>query len=269
MVRDLCIFCTGDETVNVVWFKISYSDTIGSQADINRFLADMDVNIRSGYLGSTEHPGIGKYVIFTQIRKGTDVDKLVRELKALEVVLDVDYGISKNKIMQSVEFPLSFFGERAMITHTTSFVDIIRTLNETVPQSEGLLMLSGLNGGTHAARHFKNILTMDKYNFKDILNELFIAVGWGILDIRCDYETLSGQIFVMNSFIAEIYGETKQPVCAYMSGYFAGFLTEVFGRPMQVREVRCKSMGHDICEHIVSPAPPGAKLEHILREETT
>ena len=269
MVRDLYIFCTADEATNVVWFKISYSDTIGSQADINGFLADMEVNIRFGYLSSTEQGGKSKYVIFTKIRKEIDVDKLVRELKKLDVVLDVDYGISKNKIMQSVEFPLSLLGERAMITHTTTFVDIIRTLNETVPQSEGLLMLSGLNGGTHAARYFKNIITIDKYNFKDVLKELFIAVGWGILDISCDYETLSGRIFVRDSFIAEIYGEAEHPVCAYMSGYFAGFLTEVLGRPMQVREVRCKSMGHDICEHIISPAPQGAKIEHILREETT
>jgi len=269
MIRDLCMFCSADEMTDVVWFRISYRDTIRSQAEITSLLADREVDIRFGYLGDTEHPGKGKYVVFTKIEKGVELDKLVNELKALDVVLDVEYGISKNRMIQSVEFPLHLFGKRAIITHTTTFVDIIRTLNETVPQSDGLLLLSGLNGGIHAARYIKNIMPLDRYNCTDMLKELFMAAGWGILDIEFDCERLDGRIFVRDSFIAGMYEESEYPVCTYISGYFAGFMTEAIGRTMQVHEVRCKSMGHDICEHIISAAPPGAKLEHILRGETT
>lgn len=260
------MFCTANETENVIWFNIIHSDKISSHADIMNFMADNGVNVRFGYLDNRKHTG--KYIIFTYIKKNVDVERLVNELKDLDVVLDVEYGISKNKMIQSAEFPLNMLGERAIISRATTFVDIIRTLYENVSQSDGLMMLSGLKGGIHAAKYFKGITTIDKNNFKDILEELFMATGWGILEIECDPETMSGRIFVKESFIANKYKESERPVCGYMSGYFAGFLTEVMGQTMHVREVRCKSMGHDVCEHVISLAPPGAKLEHLLRGES-
>ncbi|MDO9517271.1 MAG: V4R domain-containing protein [Methanosarcinaceae archaeon] len=262
------MFCSTDDTANIIWFDISYVDTISSQADITRFFADNNVNIRFGYLDNTEHAKTGKYIIFTQVEKSVDVDKLVVDLKGLDVVHDVEYGISSCKMVQSVEFPLNLLGERAIIARATTFVDIIRTLYENVSQSDGLLMLSGLKGGINAARYFKGITTIDENNFKDILKELFMATGWGILDIECNCDIMSGRIFVHESFIADSFKKSERPVCGYMSGYFAGFITEVVGKTMQVREVRCKSMGHDVCEHTISLAPQGAKLEHLLRGES-
>ena len=263
------MFCTANETENVIWFNIIYFDRIKSHADIMNFMANNDVNVRFGYLDNRMNTGTGKYIIFTHIDKNVDVASLVDELKSLDVVLDVEYGISKNKMIQSAEFPLNVLGERAIISRATTFVDIIRTLYENVSQSDGLMMLSGLKGGIHAAKYFKKITTIDKNNFEDILEELFMATGWGILDIECDEETMSGRIIVKESFIANKYEDSERPVCGYMSGYFAGFLTEVLGQTMHVREVRCKSMGHDACEHVISPAPPGVKLEHLLRGEST
>jgi len=263
------MFCSTDDTANIIWFDISYVDTISSQANITRFFADNNVNIRFGYLDNTGHAETGKYIIFTQVEKNVDVEKLAANLKGLDVVQDVEYGISSNKMIQTVEFPLNLLGERAVIARATTFVDIIRTLYENVSQSDGLLMLSGLKGGINAARYFKVITTIDESNFKDVLKELFMATGWGILDIECDCETMSGRIFVYESFIADNFKESGRPVCGYMSGYFAGFITEVLGQTMHVREIRCKSMGHDLCEHSISLAPPGAKLEHLLRGEST
>ena len=245
------MFCTADENVNVIWFNISYINTINSQADITGFFADNNVNIQFGYFDNTGHAETGKYIIFTQVEKSVDVEKLVAGLKGLDVVHDVEYGISSNKMVQSVEFPLNLLGERAIISRATTFVDIIRTVYENVPQSDGLMMLSGLKSGIHAAKYFKGITTIDENNFKDILKELLMATGWGILDIEYDR-----------------YRENERPVCGYMSGYFAGFITEAVGKTMRVREVRCKSMGHDVCEHVISLAPKGVKLEHLLRGES-
>ena len=269
IVRDLCMFCTADETENVIWFNIIYYDRISSHADIMNFMADNGINVRFGYLDNRMNTGTGKYIFFTNIDKKVDLISLVDELKDLDVVIDVEYGISKNTIIQSAEFPLNMLGERAIIARATTFVDIIRTLYENVSQSNGLMMLSGLKGGIDAAKYFKGVIDIDESNFKDILEELFIATGWGILDIEYDQETMSGRIIVKESFIANKYKESERPVCGYMSGYFAGFLTEVLGQTMHVREVRCKSMGHYVCEHAISLAPPGAKLEHLLRGEST
>lgn len=263
------MFCTANETENVIWFNIIYFDRISSHADIMNFMAYNGVNVRFGYLDNRVDANTGKYIIFTYIDRNVDLIHLVEQLKDLDVVIDVEYGISNNKIIQSAEFPLNMLGERAIISRATTFVDIIRTLYENVSQSDGLMMLSGLKGGIHAAKYFKGVIDIDESNFKDILKELFMATGWGILDIECDQKTMSGRIFVKESFIANKYEGSERLVCGYMSGYFAGFLTEILGQTMHVREVRCKSMGCDVCEHAISPAPPGAKLEHLLRGEST
>ena len=50
MGQDLCMFFTGDDKTDVVWFKINYTATISSEADITGLLAEEKVNILYGYL---------------------------------------------------------------------------------------------------------------------------------------------------------------------------------------------------------------------------
>jgi predicted hydrocarbon binding protein len=104
-------------------------------------------------------------------------------------------------------------------------------------------------------------------NFASMLAELYRAVGWGILEIDCNPETCEGKIIVKDSFIADVYGGSDQPVCAFMSGYFAGYLTEYFGKNISVREVSCKATGKNVCEHIISLAPTSPDQQNQLRGE--
>ncbi len=46
-----------------------------------------------------------------------------------------------------------------------------------------------------------------------------------------------------------------------MSGYFAGYLTDYFGKDISVREVSCTVTGKNVCEHVISLAPSGATQE--------
>ena len=108
-------------------------------------------------------------------------------------------------------------------------------------------------------------MPLNDSNFANVLAELYRAVGWGILEIDCNPETYEGKIVVRDSFIADVYGASEQPVCAFMSGYFAGYLTEYFGKNISVREVSCKATGKKVCEHIISLAPSGSSQEYQTR----
>lgn len=263
MVRDLCLFAGHNEDTQIVWFKISYSRDRGALPAIINFLEEEDVLIRIGHLDNMNQE-TGEYSIFTEIRKEIDLGELSRKIGELELVQQVEYGISEHRMIHLVDFPLNVIGVRAIIARAPTLVDIIRTLNESAPHAEGLLTLSGLRGGIHAAKYFRSIMPLDDKNFTSILAELYRAVGWGILEIDCDPETFEGKIIVRDSFIADVYGDTDQPICAYMSGYFAGYLTEYSGKTIRVREVSCKATGNEVCEHIISPAPSGEKLEHVI-----
>jgi predicted hydrocarbon binding protein len=267
MVRDLYMFSKVDSNAKVVWFKIEYQNTLRSEADITSLFADKEMDIRFAYLDSSEDPSKGKYVIFTEVDKDRELESIVEELKQMDVVLSVDYGISKNRVMQSVEFPLNILGERATILRAKTFVNILKIIHENTPQAEGLLMLTGIRSGSEAVRYLQEITDVTKDNCMDLVNELFMAAGWGILECEIDCETLVGTVKVKDSFIAEAYGDNEMPVCGYMSGFFAGFISTVNGKNVQVHESYCMSMGAEVCEHLVSPTPEKVQIEHVMRGE--
>ncbi len=256
MVKDLFTFAGFNEDSQIVWFKIIYSKERGSLSLISDFLEKENVSVLFGHLDNLTQ-NTGEYSIFTELKKDTDPETLAQKIKDLEIVSEVEWGTSEYGMIHSVDFPLNVIGVRGVIARALTIVDIMKTLNESVPHAEGLLTLSGLKGGIHAAKYFKSIMPLNDSNFANMIAELYRGVGWGILEIECDLKTYEGKIIVKDSFIADVYGASDQPVCAFMSGYFAGYLTEYFGKNISVREVSCKATGKKFCEHIISPAPSG------------
>jgi predicted hydrocarbon binding protein len=254
MVRDLCLFAGHNETSQIVWFNIIYLNEKGALPLIMNFLEEQDVVVNIGHLDSMNEE-TGEYSIFARIKEGIDIKELSEKIEKLKVVRKIEYGISENRMIHLVDFPFNVLGVRGIISRAPTLVDIIRTMSENAQHAEGLLTLSGLKGGIHAAKYFKGIMDLNDSNFTSVLEELYRAVGWGILEIECDPVTYEGKIIVKDSFIADVYGEAEEPVCSYMSGYFAGYLTEYSGKAIQVREVSCKANGHQVCEHLISLAP--------------
>ncbi|HWQ44428.1 MAG TPA: V4R domain-containing protein [Methanosarcina barkeri] len=264
MVRDLFMFAGFNKNSQIAWFKIIYSKEPGSLSLITDFLEKENAFIMFGHLDNITQKA-GEYSVFTELNENVDPGNLAQKIKSLEVVSEVEYGISKYGMIYSVDFPLNIIGVRGVAARALTIVDIIKTLNENVAHAEGLLTISGLKGGIHAAKYFKSIMPLNDSNFANVLAELYRAVGWGILEIDCNPETYEGKIVVKDSFIADVYGASEQPVCAFMSGYFAGYLTEYFGKNISVREVSCKATGKKVCEHIISLAPSGSSQEYQTR----
>lgn len=267
MVRDL-FMCAGlNEDFQIVWFKIFYSKKTGSISLITDFLEKENASIIFGHLDITQETG--EYSVFTGLKKNIDPADLARKIKSLEVVSEVEYWISKNKMIYSVDFPLDVTGVRGVMARALTIVGIIKTLFQNAPHAEGLLTISGLQGGIHSAKYFKSVIPVDDSNYASVLADLIKGLGWGILEIECDPKTYEGKIIVKDSFIADVYGASDQPVCAFMSGYFAGYLTEYFGKSISVREVNCKVTGKEFCEHVISPAPSGGTgQEYQVRGDT-
>jgi uncharacterized protein len=261
------MFSRGDGQAEVVWFSIRYQSNMGAEANITSALSEMGVKLKFAYLDNTEPDGQGKYVLFTEVKEEVKIKTINEKLLSIAGVTAVESGISRNRMIHSVDFPLNFLGERAVITRSRTFLDILNIIRENVIQPDGLLLLSGLKGGRGAAKYVKAIIQADKSNCMAILRELFLASGWGKLEMDFDRATCKGKVLVRDSFIADVYGHSDLPVCGYMSGFIAGYMTEMMGYTFQVREVSCKSMGNAVCEHIVSPAPEGVTLEHIMKEE--
>jgi predicted hydrocarbon binding protein len=260
MVRDLFMFAGFNENSQIAWFKIICSKEPGSFSLITDFLEKENAFIMFGHLDNITQK-MGEYSAFTELKENIDPENLARKIKSLEVVSEVEYGISKYGMIYSLDFPLNVIGVRGVITRALTIVDIIKNLIENVPDAEGLLTISGLKEGIYAAKYFKSIMPINESNYASVLAELYRAAGWGILEIECDPKTYEGKIIVKDSFIADVYGSADHPVCAFMSGYFAGYLTDYFGKNISVREIGCKVTGQKVCEHVISLAPSDANRD--------
>jgi Predicted hydrocarbon binding protein (contains V4R domain) len=55
------------------------------------------------------------------------------------------------------------------------------------------------------------------------------------------------EIRVEGSILVEAVGSSKKPVCEPMAGFFAGFLSELLGKKVEVKETTCTAQGHEKC----------------------
>jgi hypothetical protein len=148
MVRDLFMFAGLNERTQIVWFKIIYSKEPGSLSSIIDFLEKENAFIMFGHLDNITQK-TGEYSVFIELDKNSDPEDFARKVEELDVVSEVEYGVSKYRMIYSADFPLNVVGVRGVAARALTIVDIIKTLNQNVPHAEGLLTMSGLKGGIH------------------------------------------------------------------------------------------------------------------------
>jgi predicted hydrocarbon binding protein len=78
------------------------------------------------------------------------------------------------------------------------------------------------------------------------------AIGWGIFEFQeVNFERLSGTVIVRDSFEAASWGKKSYKVCDWTRGAIAGFMSVVFGKPVEVKEVKCLANGAEHCEFVI------------------
>ncbi len=84
--------------------------------------------------------------------------------------------------------------------------------------------------------------------------------GWSQvvrLHVEPESGAFAGEFLVHDSLEAathlDAYGQSPEPVCWMQSGYASGFASAFAGRPILMREVECRGMGHEACRLIGKP----------------
>jgi DNA-binding NtrC family response regulator len=84
--------------------------------------------------------------------------------------------------------------------------------------------------------------------------------GWSqVVGLHAEPESgaFAGEFLVHDSLEAathlDAYGTSPEPVCWMQSGYASGFASAFAGRPILMREVECRGMGHEACRLIGKP----------------
>ncbi|MGK2942224.1 MAG: sigma 54-interacting transcriptional regulator [Immundisolibacter sp.] len=84
--------------------------------------------------------------------------------------------------------------------------------------------------------------------------------GWSqVIHLHAEPESgaFAGEFVVHDSLEASVhvdaYGTSPEPVCWMQTGYASGFASAFAGRPILMREVECRGMGHEACRLIGKP----------------
>ena len=79
--------------------------------------------------------------------------------------------------------------------------------------------------------------------------------NWGELAFHeIDFERKMGKIIVKKSFEARTLSKNHESAkCHFFNGFFRGFLTELFNKPIMVTEEKCVAKGDPQCEFRFAP----------------
>lgn len=111
-----------------------------------------------------------------------------------------------------------------------------------------LMFAGGLAGGMLSAARFREISGENPVDLLDFMTRMGCQIGWGkIKIIHFDPIKQRLDIEVVNSAYAEAYGPSKQGVCHFIRGVFAGVAQTIFGIKVEARETKCRAMGDETC----------------------
>ncbi len=83
--------------------------------------------------------------------------------------------------------------------------------------------------------------------FEDALRFLsVIAESSRMIDLF-EYSIGSMEIYIEGSILVEAVGKSDKPVCRPMASFFKGFLGELLGKDVEVKETECQAQGKERC----------------------
>ena len=143
-------------------------------------------------------------------------------------------------------------GVRVVIMRAGTFVDLQKQIEAILgDDASALFYEAGIRAGRESTKVLLEEWEERGMEFLKKWGGFYQSAGVGwfkIEDININFEKENGYIRVKQSFIAEEYGKSNQPVCHFLCGFFSGVLQEVLGEKLTCEEVKCIAKGDQYCE---------------------
>jgi predicted hydrocarbon binding protein len=228
-------------------------DVPGALAETARLLADAKVNIKTG---STfflpEYPNAGIWSSFVDFSKATkSLQEVLEDLKLLNVVLDVRLEEPKPTPFERIHFPVLHATTRAVVLPIGMFWALWNGF-ERILRPSGLAAVlydAGKKVGENAAKRLREMFKVQGEELIQALAQAGKATGWGVTEVRrIDMKKPSATIIVKDCFEAVAWRKKPYTVCHWTRGYLAGYMSNVFGNPVEAVETKCMAVGESYCE---------------------
>lgn len=137
-------------------------------------------------------------------------------------------------------------GNKFMMSMVT-FLDFKKSLEGLFDTGAAVILYeAGLGCGRRAYQRM-NRKNPSKKEVLETLRNFKFNENWGKIKFDIDLKSGRGFITVSDSFEGKLYDFSPTPVCHYLRGYIGGFLSEMFGRELEIREIKCVAIGDKNC----------------------
>jgi len=231
----------------------------GVLAKIASKIAEHKINVLSGMI--TAEPG-EETAVLTLFLDLTDSKlkpkELVEELKALDVVLDVEVIVKKfgDIVIDGTTYTILFLGKRIVMLDVDDVGAMFGWLDKTFGSGgHAILFDMGEATGRESAKKLKDSYGLKGCDLIEAFLALHIAAGWfGYEVVECDEEELRFVIRLHGNFeCTPFIGKKDRPASHLIRGALVGVFKEAYGRKFKVREVKCVAKGDEYCEFIIEP----------------
>jgi len=141
---------------------------------------------------------------------------------------------------------------RVIVLRAGTFVDLQKQIEAILgDEASALFYEAGIRAGRESTKVLLEEWEERGMDFLKRWGKFYqsAGVGWFKLeDINIDFEKENGYFRVKQSFIAEEYGKSDEPVCHFLCGFFASVLQQVLGERLTCEEVKCAAKGDPYCE---------------------
>lgn len=240
---------------------ISLKDVPEALAKTAKVLADANTKIKTGSIFSLPgYPGIRFWSTFidaSRVKQG--IEGLVEDLRKLDVIEDVRFEEPKPAPFEVCHFPILYATTRAIVWPIGQFWAIWDAI-EGILKPSGAAVLhfnTGKTVGKRVAESLRKMFGVEGMGLMQTIIQAVQATGWGIVEAR-DVDLKRGRetIIIRECFEALAWRKKPYKACHWARGYIAGTASVVFGRPVEVVEVKCLATGDEYCEFRVQPERP-------------
>ncbi|RLG75354.1 MAG: hypothetical protein DRO23_04285 [Thermoprotei archaeon] len=241
-----------------IFLSLTLRNVPGIIAKIAKILSENNVNILYGIHSVEKHIGYWIFLAeFSDAKK--PLGQIIEEIKSMEGVLEINYGIDSVGDMLINPFPFTItlpYGiGRASIIPITILKKAVSDLREKWGIAASVFLY---HVGYHIGETLGNMFKEKSFGYEEILKASLEYLKY--LNLFKDYSIKffslinnAASIKIYDSFECENVKSDK-PVSHFLRGILGGILFTIFRKEITVYETKCIAKGDKFCEYTIKQA---------------
>jgi len=141
----------------------------------------------------------------------------------------------------------------SVLVHRAALIDGYRDIYKySTFGIDKLIKKAAEYGGKKGAKILKERYGVYTDRLDEALEMLTVIAESSRLIEVFEFDVEAKEIRVEGSILVEAVGKSSKPVCEPMAGFFAGFLSELLEKKIDVKETKCAAQGYERCVFKIS-----------------